>query len=138
MGTGYKFECAKCGYVVRTSGPWEFYWDKNGERQDYGHPTPLSYEALEAGVAGFSGVLYCPVCDKVSDIILVEFETPAEDALTVWTGNYHPMPEYRKQGAVKCPHCDNTDLILAPGADITILCPRCREGKMDGDMEWLS
>jgi len=37
MGASYIHECDKCGYTFHTSGPWEFYRDREGKLKDYGH-----------------------------------------------------------------------------------------------------
>jgi len=79
MGAGYIHVCSDCGYSVSTSGPSEFYRDREGKRKIYGHPDPLSFEALERGIYGFSGEVYCPNCDKVFDLVLVELKKPFED-----------------------------------------------------------
>jgi len=70
MGAAYSHTCNECGHVVRTSGPWEFYRDKEGKRKPYGHPAPTSREAAEAGIYGLSAELYCPECGKTYDIII--------------------------------------------------------------------
>jgi len=36
MGASYIHECDKCGYTFHTSGPWEFYRDREGKLKDYG------------------------------------------------------------------------------------------------------
>ena len=45
MGASYIYECDKCGYTFHTSGPWEFYRNREGKLKDYGHPSPKSREA---------------------------------------------------------------------------------------------
>lgn len=88
MGAGYIHKCDKCGYTVHTSGPWEFYRDSNGERKEYGHPTPFSKEAELCGISGLSGELYCPKCDQVWDLVLVEYKSPIKEGFLVWSGKY--------------------------------------------------
>jgi DNA-directed RNA polymerase subunit M/transcription elongation factor TFIIS len=138
MGAGYVHKCNECGYSVSTSGPWEFYRDSKGKRKPYGHPVPMSEEARQRGIYGLSGALYCPNCDEVFDLILVEFKKPSQDSLSVWGGMCEPKDEFKDEGAVKCPKCDNRNLILGPMEDREVTCPRCKEGKMVGEMEWIS
>jgi DNA-directed RNA polymerase subunit M/transcription elongation factor TFIIS len=138
MGAGFAFTCGKCGYTVQTSGPWEFYRNAKGERKDYGHPSPRSKEAERQGVYGLSGELYCAHCDKVFDVILVEYKEPAREALGVWTGGCEPKDEYKDPDAVKCPQCGSTALVLEPEEGQGIPCPRCKEEQMVGEMAWIS
>ena len=79
MGAHYTYRCEACGHEVSTSGPWEFYRDEQGRRQAYGHPVPCSKEAARRGVYGLSGELYCPTCDRVFDLVLVEFKQPVRN-----------------------------------------------------------
>lgn len=139
MGAGYVHKCNKCGYSVSTSGPWEFYRDSKGKRKPYGHPVPMSEEARQRGIYGLSGELYCPNCDEVFDLILVEFKEPSQDSLSVWGGMCEPIDEFKdEEGAVKCPKCGNRNLILGPMEDREATCPRCKYGKLVGKMEWIS
>ena len=112
MGAWYTHKCDNCDYEVHTEGPWEFYRDKKGRRKMYGHPGPASQEAADCGIAGLTGRLYCPECDKVSEVVLVEFKKPAGKSLEVWGGMAEPLDEYKKEDAVKCPKCGNTKLVF--------------------------
>jgi len=138
MGAQYSHTCNKCGYSVTTSGPWELYRDRQGERRWYGHPVPLSDEAKKRGIHGLSGTVYCPSCDERCDLILVEFKKPSHDSLSVWSGKCEPLDEFKEKGAVKCPRCGHSDLILGPVEDREITCPRCKEGRLVGKMDWIS
>ena len=95
MGAGYDFKCNCCGYRFSTSGPWEFYRNLKGQRKLYGHPSPVSVEAQLHGIYGLSGELYCLRCDKVFDLILVEFQRPAVESFLVWSGSCEPKDEYK-------------------------------------------
>ena len=138
MGAEYSHKCNKCGYFVSTSGPWEFYRDSKGDRKFYGHPVPISDEARQRGIYGLSGELYCSNCDETFDLILVEFKKPSQDSSSVWSGKCEPKNEFKGEGAVKCPKCGSTNLILGPVEDREVACPRCKEGKLVGKMEWIS
>ncbi len=138
MGAWYSHKCDNCSYEVQTDGPWEFYRDKNGKRKPYGHPIPCSTEAEESGIAGLSGSLYCSKCDHVSEMILVEFKKPTNEKLHVWDGRLEPEDKYKKEGAVKCPKCGNTDLLFGENNEIEFKCPRCKKGKFKSTMTMIS
>jgi len=138
MGAGYILRCDKCGYSVSTSGPWEFYRDSNGNRKPYGHPGPASKEAEQSGIYGLSGRLYCPKCDKTFNLVMGEFAKPSQESLLVWLGRCEPKDEFKQEGTVKCPKCGGTNMILESVEGKEIVCPRCKEGKLVGEMEWIS
>lgn len=135
MGTGYIHKCSHCAYIFRTSGPWEFYRDKNGKRKPYGHPAPISKQARERGIYGLSADIYCPECDSVHDLVIVEFKKPNDNSLDVWTGNFEPVNE---EDDVKCPECGNRRLVFVPDEDKEVKCPHCEEGYLKGYQEWIS
>ncbi len=140
MGAGYLWRCGTCDYEVRTSGPWEFFRDKKGRRKFFGHPCPISDEAVEAGISGLSAVLYCPICDRTADRIIVEYKNPViDDKISIWLGMPEPKEKYQKSGAVKCRKCGNTDMVLASRSNRdTTKCPRCNRGRMHCSEEWIS
>lgn len=138
MGAGYIHKCDKCDFSVHTSGPWEFYRDDKGRRKAYGHPDPISEEAESNGIYGLSGNLYCPDCNKTFDLILVEFKKASMDGLSVWSNKCEPKDEYKQDDAVKCPDCGNKNLILEYNENMEVICPKCKEGKLVGKMEWIS
>jgi len=147
VGSGYRYECDNCGHTVETSGPWEFYRDATGARKPFGHPVPISEEAVRMGIAGLSAELYCPLCDKVHDLVAVEFKRPYQGRwFWLEAGEVEPKDEFKREDAVKCPDCGNSELILGPededspgfNARMSILCPRCKKGKLSGGMAWIS
>ena len=91
MGAGYQFQCSSCDFKAETSGPWEFYRDKEGRRLDYGHPCPVSEAARSAGIAGLYADMFCLDCGEASEHILVEYIRPAS-SLQVWTFAAEPKP----------------------------------------------
>jgi ribosomal protein S27E len=128
MGAWYAHRCEKCDYEVNTQGPWEFYRDKNGTRKPYGKIAPVSKEAAECGISGLMGEVYCPDCDEVFEVILVEFKTP-----TIKSPNAEIIDECKKKDAVKCPKCGNLELIFEDDHE-NINCPRCENGILIGRM----
>ena len=137
MGAVFEHKCNSCGYSVSTSGPWEFYRKKNGRMEPYGHPVPVSKEAQERGIYGLYGNLYCPICDATHEIILVEFKEPCRRSIQAWGGEFEPKDEYKKKDVVKCPSCDNTELVLYPEAEKQLVCQHCRIGVMVGSMRFI-
>lgn len=129
--------CDVCGYTISTLGPWEFYRDANGERKLYGHPVPISEEAARGGIHGLSGIVYCSVCDRSFDLILVEFKEPCYRSLLVWAGQCEPKDEYKKEDTVKCPFCGNTRLVFCDREDADMRCPWCGKGRLVARMEWI-
>ena len=138
MGAEYRFTCSKCDYSISTSGPWEFYRDEKGRRKLYGHPVPRSEEAERSGIYGFSGKLYCPACDKISNLILLEYKNPCHDQLSAWMGQREVKDEFRNDQGVKCRKCGGKDLVLYPEEHREIPCPRCKKGRLMGQMSWIS
>jgi len=138
MGAYYGFACGACGFVTNTAGPWEFYRDAEGVRHAYGHPTPVSEEAREAGIAGLTGLVLCLGCGRRSKVTLVEFAEPTHDTLAMWWGAVKPKEEYKQEGAVTCPRCGCSDLLLEPPHGRKAICPKCCKGELTGDMIWTS
>ena len=132
MGEYYEHACNKCSYFVATSGPWEFYRDDKGKREFYGHPSPLSEEAIKRGVCGMSGDLLCPHCGIVYDIILVEFREPHADKASAWKAYSNRDEQITSEDMTKCPGCGETDLILEPPEGRGVSCPHCKRGKLMG------
>ena len=131
-------------------GPSEFYRDGQGNRKPYGHPLPFPGEARDYGVKGLSVNLYCPICQKVFDMVVVEFDEPyhCDEGELFWDDAEDP-DRYRNEGSVKCPGCGKVGLILGPsnkderkpGAEGEMLagdCPECREGILVGCLSWMS
>jgi len=137
-GLYYLHKCHICGYTVSTSGPWEFYRDAPGKRKTYGHPVPLSQEAAQAGIHGLSAIVYCAVCDKSFDVVLVEFKQPCRRPLSVWLGECEPKEEFKEEDVVKCPDCGNTRLVFGEYENADTRCPRCKQGKLVARLEWIS
>jgi hypothetical protein len=138
MGSGFNLVCDNCQYSVETSGPWEFYRDEKGRRQDFGHPSPVSDEAARRGVYGLFGKLYCSTCNKVVTVILVEFTEPCRDSLKLWSGECEPQEKFLKDDAVVCPKCKSKYLILEPDNDHPPSCQKCGKGLLIGAHSWIS
>lgn len=138
MASCYLHKCDHCGYSVQTLGLNEFYRDARGRRRPHGHPTPISREAERSGIAGFSAELYCPRCDRVYDLVVVEFERPAARSLDAWMGWVKPKEQYSREDAVRCPDCGNAELLLGPPEGKPPMCPRCGRGRLISEEIWIS
>lgn len=146
MPVEYSHKCNKCSYAVFTSGPWEFYRDNEGRRKQYGHPAPISLEAAKTGIYGYSATVYCPDCDRTSNVVLREYKKPyrrRRNSFLLLRSVYDfPIPkfmlglpklkeEYKKEDAVKCPKCGNTNLVRPDEDEVRIVtCLRCKEGQL--------
>jgi Zn finger protein HypA/HybF involved in hydrogenase expression len=138
VGASYGHTCDKCGFFVGTSGLWEFYRDRSGKRKPYGHPGPCSDEAAAAGIAGLSADLYCTSCGNVSELIVVEFKEPAPVSMAVWAGHCEAQDKYKEEGAVRCPHCGGQRMILESDDEGDVPCPKCADGILKVEMNWIS
>ena len=130
MASGYWFKCDNCGYSFETSGLHEFYRDRQGNRKPYGHPCAISMEAQMSGIHGLSADLYCPTCDKVHDLVVVEYKRPTGDTNAMRAGRCEPSEDSPKE--VKCPDCGNTELVLGYREAPQLPCPRCGKGTLTG------
>ena len=128
MGSGKVWKCKRCRYKVETSGLWEFYRDTEGQRKRHGHPEPVSKEAAERGIKGFSYFAYCPNCDEVRDVIAYEFETP-RDYFGAW-GGLHGNHDQE----LSCPECGGKLYVSL----LDLKCPRCRRGFFCAIVSWIS
>ncbi|MFC1977178.1 hypothetical protein ACFLWS_02790 [Chloroflexota bacterium] len=129
MGAGHTWKCSTCGYKIEISGLWEFYRDRNGNRNPYGHPTPSSEEAKEMGVKGFTSVEYCPKCRKVREVIVKEYEKPIIGG-GHW-GSKEPAVEYE----ALCPKCGTG---LEDHLNESDVCPKCNKGNFEISDLWVS
>ena len=125
-------------YDEKYEFPWEFYRNLFGTRKPFGHPSAVSRGASRRGIYGLSGELYCAKCDRVYDVILVEFRKPTRDRGAVWHRNLEVKDEYKNEDAARCPECGNACLIFEPNQSDEVVCPRCRKGKFVGELEWVS
>ena len=135
MGAGFIIRCSKCGYSVSTSGPWEFYRNWRGKKKPYGHPVPISWWARRRGIYGLLEILYCPHCDETFDVIVSEFKKPIKNGSSPW-GDEHELKDEFKDKVPQCPKCGHSDMMLVPGENDEITCPRCKEGILEGTHEY--
>ena len=152
MPVDFKFECEKflCGYYFTTSGDWEFYRDKEGNKKQYGHPSALNEEAERRGVWGYSAFMHCLDCDNKSEIIVSEIPNCFREKGFVWEWPWRNRVWFRifyyllsrsykieRKLNVKCPHCESLNLISHSESWEAyklkekiqkVSCPKCKEG----------
>ncbi len=132
MGTIFEHTCNWCCYDFETSGLWEFYRDEDGRIQPYGHPVAASREALERGVYGLRGKVYCRTCDAVVDVVFEEYKRPHKapdsESPSVWLSFPEPLDEYKTGELPACPSCGGKDLVLGDEPHVGLICPRCQSG----------
>lgn len=127
MWKNYGYRCSECGKEYNTSGPWEFYRNRKGERIPYGHPGPLTEEARLSGIHGFFANMLCLDCGREVDVILEDFYKQP-------TGFIESLKRLWKkddENEIRCPHCKSTDLLLDKEEGHGIICPGCRQGKLE-------
>jgi hypothetical protein len=133
MPFGYDWECRKCHYSIRTGGLWEFYIDEHGLRQPYGHPVPVSEEAIKAGVKGFFGLWYCPKCRQIINKVVIEFDVPIDGSFNA------NLAGLEKTGKKEYPAiCDKCGSDLIEYLDKHNLCPACNKGHFKQTSRFMS
>lgn len=136
MAAGTRWKCTHCGYKVTTSGLHEFYRDSEGTRKPYGHPLPNSVEAAECGIRGFSKRAYCPACDAIRDVVVMEFDDSTGPG-GAWKRALEVAKAYSDIGGLFeciCPECKTK--LLEELADVE--CPRCKQGVFKYEINWVS
>ncbi len=128
MTAEYIHVCYECGYSVFTSGPWEFSRVSDEPRYN------IEKDEFK-GIDGLSGNVYCPECDKVYDIILIEYEKPVHTNFQAWSNWSNPGADFLKEHAIKCPICSNSDLIMEPNELVHTPCPHCHKGFLNGEIK---
>lgn len=126
MPFGYDWKCNHCGNQIRTGGLWEFYRDELGLRHPYGHPVPVSKEAIKSGVQGFFGEWYCPKCREVRNIVAVEFVEPKNGSLDACKAGLSDKIEAPKREYEAV--CDRCNTPLKDHLDKSDICPKCNTG----------
>ena len=138
MGAGYLYICCSCGYSIATSGPWEFYQDTTGQHQLLNHNTysPTEYESC--GIKGLSANMYCSVCDKVYEIILIQLDHTAHTDFELWSAWCDPRVNLANDHSITCPTCDNAEMLLEPNEKRIVTCPHCKKGILYGKLDWIA
>lgn len=138
MGGHYVHHCNQCECSFETTGPWEFYRTDDGSIHPYGHPGAMSHEAEERGIYGADADVYCPVCDRVFSVILIEYKEPYRCLDGRWSGSGEALEEYEAGDLPVCPSCGGKRLILDDKYEEQLKCPRCATGQLVGNMDWIS
>ena len=133
MPFGFVFKCDNCRAEILVSGLWEYYVDKHGCRQRYGHPGPNSNQAKKAGVKGFTFQGYCPTCREVHEAIVIEFVEPQSGSLGACLA-YSNSDVQHKEFAPGCDKCGTT----LPDALEGEPCPKCNAGHFIEESRFMS
>lgn len=139
------YQCSKCKKKFNTSGPWEFYRNKKGNRIPFGHPGPINKEAQLSGVDGLFADMLCLDCGKEVNIIIEEYyKQPAhskgfKDFLAFLFGKIKEDDD-----KPRCPNCKGDNLFLSNNENaeknekVTMLtCPNCSKGKLELIDHWI-
>lgn len=100
----YQYFCNHCNYFVETSGPWPYY-GKHGETKP---------------IHGLTARIYCPVCDKEKDYIIVKYKTPLDMLDDIW------LRSTLKITRMTCYKCKSPVFLTLPEGSVK--CPRCKKG----------
>ena len=133
MPFGNIWTCTQCGYSIRTSGVWEYYIDKHGRPQRYGHPYPNSRAAKKSGVKGFTQEGYCPSCRDVRDVIVAKFASPLNGSLEALLAFDNPDIKHQEFP----PICDKCNIPLKDNLEGDS-CPKCNIGHFVEDGRFMS
>jgi hypothetical protein len=123
MPFGYDWQCNHCSNQIRTSGLWEFYRDALGLRHHYGHPAPVSQDAIKSGVKGLYGEWYCPECREVRNIVAIEFDSPKDGSFKANVAGLEGIDQ-KEYPAI----CDRCKTPLKSYLDKSDICPKCNKG----------
>jgi predicted RNA-binding Zn-ribbon protein involved in translation (DUF1610 family) len=132
MPTGFIYKCNNCGEAVTLSGLFEYYIDESGRRKRYGHLNQ-SDKAKQNGVMGFSVEWYCCKCQKVREVVVVEYSSPRNDPLDSCLAYSDPAVEHKYFLAV----CNKCNSVLVENLN-GLPCPKCGIGKFKESGRFMS
>ena len=112
----YEYSCSHCSYFIETSGPWPYY-GKDSKKVDRNEPI----HDVSGPIHGLTARVYCPVCDKEKDYVIVKYKKPLTKLDDIWL---ETIPRTTRMTCHKCKH---PVYLILPDASIT--CPRCKRGK---------
>ncbi len=114
----YQYSCNYCHHFVKTSGPWPYFGDEKRRRREGGN-----FRDASESVHGLKALIYCPICDKEKEYVIVEYEEPLLNVSDIWLSS---VPRKTKMICHKCR--GPVYLILPFGA---VRCPRCKKGTFE-------
>lgn len=138
MRDNFTYQCSECEKKYNTSGPWEFYRNKKGDRIPYGHPGPINKEAEMKGIDGFFADMLCLDCGKEVNVIVEEFNRrPVSSKGLKGFFAFLTGKNKKGDGKVSCPNCKGNNLFLSDKKKLEknekktdINCPQCGKGKL--------
>jgi uncharacterized Zn finger protein (UPF0148 family) len=111
----YQFSCNHCNYFVETSGPWPYYGKHGGKVSNYEY-----INCTTEPIYGLTAKIYCPVCDKEKDYIIVKYKTPLNMLDDVW------LRSTPGKTRMICYKCKSPVFLTLPEGSVK--CPRCKKG----------
>jgi len=134
----FTYQCSECEKKYNTSGPWEFYRNKKGNRIPYGHPTPINEEAKLSGIDGLFADMLCLDCGNEVNVIIEEFNRrPVHSKGFKGLFAFLRANKEKDVDKPKCPNCKGNNLFLSNQAkveknekDTKVNCPYCNKGNL--------
>lgn len=111
----YEYSCSHCNYFIETSGPWPYCRQRNKKP---GKPGFADY--IPGPIDGLAARVYCPVCDKEKDYVIVKYKNPLAKLDDIWL---QTIPRTTRMTCHKCKH---PVYLIVP--DASVKCPRCKRG----------
>ena len=72
----YEYSCNHCSYTIETSGPWPYFGRENRKLCREGH--------ISGPIQGLIAEIYCPVCDRQKEYVIVQYKTPLTSVDDIW------------------------------------------------------
>jgi DNA excision repair protein ERCC-4 len=114
----YEYSCNHCSYSIETSGPWPYHGRTKRKLCREGYANTVSEPIL-----GLVAEVYCPVCDRQKEYIIVEYETPLTSVDDVW------LQTTPRKTRMICRKCKNPVFLVLPKGKVK--CPRCKKGMFE-------
>lgn len=114
-----QYSCSRCSYFIETSGPWPYYG--KGSKRKHDRSRPMHDDS--SPICGLTARVYCPVCDKEKDYVIVRYKTPTTKLDDIW------LRDIPRKTTMTCRTCRNKVYLMLP--DESIKCPRCNKGTFE-------
>ncbi len=111
----YEYSCSYCNYFIETSGPWPYFGKSSRKLCCEGYTGKISDP-----VQGLLAKIYCPVCDKEKEYMIVEYKTPLQTVDDIWLKG---IPHKTR---MNCHKCKSPVFLTLPEGSVK--CPRCGKG----------
>jgi hypothetical protein len=120
----YVYQCDHCRRDLEITLCREFQQEPDGTPSDYHYPDPDLYEWPPRKVAGLWSRLWCPACQRVRPLVVVQLDEPAEHPVQAFLAA--EARGYTGMETGPCPECGATlEVEIEDGP-----CPECGQGKL--------